>query len=204
MAAQTKTCSNPECEQENPQPLSAFHKKKCRPNGLDSRCKTCRRAYMKKRYTANRSRLLQQQKAYNQTEDAKKKRRISAKARGTTPWQKLKEKFAKHLLNFVINGYDSPLNQATMGCTYAEIRAHIESQFKDGMAWDNYGDVWEFDHIVPYKAFPTVEELDKHHKIVCWYKNVRPLPPPDNRSDGANYKEEDKQALIRRVPTLGD
>ena len=151
---------------------------------------------MKKRYTANRSRLLQQQKAYNQTEDAKKKRRISAKARGTTPWQKLKEKFAKHLLNFVINGFDSPLNQATMGCTYAEIRAHIESQFKDGMAWDNYGDVWEFDHIVPYKAFPTVEELDKHHKIVCWYKNVRPLPPPDNRSDGGNYKEEDKQVVL--------
>ena len=81
---------------------------------------------------------------------------------------------------------------------YAEMRAHLESQFKDGMAWDNYGDVWEFDHIVPYKAFPTVEELDKHHKIVCWYKNVRPLPPPDNRSDGGNYKEEDKQALIRR------
>ena len=196
-SAQSKTCTNSECPCENPQPLSAFGKHRGRSDGLDSRCKTCEKARNKKRYAGNRRRIQQQVREYNQTEAAIKKRRI--RQANATDWKKLNNKLANRLYNFVIRGKKGSLNRATMGCTYAEIRAHIEAQFKNGMTWDNYADVWNFDHIVPYAAFPTVEELDKHHKIVCWFKNVRPLPPPDNRGVGrADYNEEDKQALIRR------
>ena len=205
MAAQTKTCSNSECQQENPQALAEFHKCKANPDGLQYNCKTCRnacgKAHDKKRRAdpEYRRREREQQKEYNQTEEAKEKRRISDNARVRNDWEKLKNKLAQRLRNFVFKPTsDTPPNQATMGCTRAEMRAHLESQFKNDMNWDNYGDIWEFDHIVPYKAFPTVEELDKHHKIVCWFKNVRPLPPPQNRSDRGDYEEEDKQALIRR------
>ena len=194
----SKSCTNPECKQKNPQPLSAFHKHKKNLDGLTYHCKECNKARQRKH--------LQDPVYYNRrkkrrkTEEAKKKRRIYVNARGTTPWGKLKHKYANRLRCFVIRGQDSPANHELFGCTYAEIRAHIEDQFKDGMSWENYHDkVWEFDHIVPYHAFPTVEELQKHHKIVCWYKNVRPLPPPENRGVGRDdYDEDAKQALIRR------
>lgn len=197
MAAQTKTCTNPDCEQQNPQPLSAFSKHKCKYDGLASRCRECKKASDKKHYAANRNRILAQVTAYSQTEAAKEKIRIRENARGKSDWEKLRDKLAKRLHGLTIGGQDTPLNNATMGCTYAEIRAHIEDQFEDWMSWDNYGE-WEFDHIVPYKAFPTVEELEKDHKLVCWYKNVRPLSRTHNRQCWRDYKEEDKQGLIQR------
>jgi hypothetical protein len=181
--------------------LAEFGKCKVKPDGLKNQCKACVSAYNKKRREDPefRRRMREYQKEYSQTEEAIQKRRTRVNAQGRTDWQKLKKKFAKRLCRFVFKPTcDTPFNHSKFGCTRAEIRAHIESQFKNGMNWDNYADVWELDHIIPYKAFATVEELDKHHKIVCWYKNVRPLPPTENRSDQANYNEEDKQALIRR------
>jgi hypothetical protein len=196
MAASRKTCSISDCPCDNPQPRSEFSKHKGRTDGLQRRCKTCVKAYDKKRRAdpENRRRELQQKKEYEQTEAAKKKRRISQKA---NVWKKLKNKLAARLRHFVIDGIDSPQNQDTMGCTRAEMRAHLEAQFKDWMSWDNYG-LWEFDHIVPYAAFPTVEELEDYTKVVCWYKNVRPLHKTQNSIDGGDYEEEDKQALITK------
>ena len=55
------------------------------------------------------------------------------------------------------------------------LRAHLESQFKDGMSWDNYGD-WNIDHRVPlrYKLdgkTPTLEEVAQRPH----YTNTQPL-----------------------------
>lgn len=198
-SSQTKTCTNPECTKDNPQPRSEFTKHKLGRGGLQPRCKTCVKAYKKKRYADPEigKRIRQQTKEYAQTEAAKKKACIRwSSANG---WKRLKQKFGLRLLHFVFEPpSDTAQNQDTFGCTRAEMRAHIKSQFKNGMSWDNHADVWEFDHIVPYAAFPTVEELDEYHKVVCWYKNVRPLPPPQNRSDGGKFKPEDKQALITK------
>ena len=197
----TKNCANPNCKQKNPQLLTEFHKNKRALDGLKSRCKACRSAVAKKNYEvpAVRKRVVEQAAAYYQTEEGKKKRRIWANAQVKTDWMKLRDRLGNRLHAFAIGKIDSPQNRDTMGCTYAEIRAHIEDQFKDGMSWENYHDkVWEFDHIVPYHAFPTVEELEKHHKIVCWFRNVRPLPPPENRRDKDDYEEDAKQDLIRR------
>ena len=39
---------------------------------------------------------------------------------------------------------------ANFGCSPEELRKHLESQFKDGMSWGNYGVMgWHIDHIVP-------------------------------------------------------
>ena len=203
----SKTCTNPECKQKNPQPISEFHKCKANADGLKNRCKACRSAVAKKKYEdpAVRKRIVEQAAAYYQTEEGKKKRRIWDNAQVKNSWQKLRDRLGSRLRDFVIVKNDFPLYQATMGCTCAEIRAHIEDQFEPWMEWANYGrdtgvpnKTWNFDHTIPYKAFPTVEELEKHHKIVCWYKNVRPLCANKNASDGSKYKEEDKQDLIRR------
>ena len=61
-----------------------------------------------------------------------------------------------------------------------------------------YNVTWEDDHIIPYSAFKTYEELEKYQKIVCWYKNVQPMCAKKNAEKDAKFKPEDKQALIRR------
>ena len=183
---------------------SEFHKNKNTPDGLQSRCKVCRNAHQKKKYEdpVYHKRILERVKAYSQTEEGKKKRRIAANARVTSEWEKLKHGFGRDLRHF-INGIDSPRNRELFGCTRAEFRAHIEAQFEPWMNPDNRGrntgvpnKTWQLDHTIPYKAFPTVEELEKHKKIVCWYKNVRPLCSMKNNEERDHFKEDDKKALI--------
>lgn len=197
-SSRTKTCTK--CGESKDR--SAFAKRKKSLDGLQLWCKVCFNASQRKKYKdpVVRKRISEQGAAYRQTEEAKKKRRISENARGYTDWGKLKNKLGTRLHHFAICKHDTPLNRGTMGCTLAEIRAHIEKQFKDGMSWENYHDgVWEFDHDVPYGAFPTVEELEDYHKVVCWYKNVQPLLKPDNIRKGKKCPPEKKYGVLSSI-----
>jgi len=71
--------------------------------------------------------------------------------------------------------------KATFGCTYAELAAHIEKQFQDGMTWENMG-LWHVDHIVPFSKFfeENPHDVDCNH-----YTNLQPLWAKDNLSKGA-------------------
>lgn len=73
-----------------------------------------------------------------------------------------------------------------IGCTVAELRAHLERQFLPGMAWSNYGhgaDRWNVDHLVPCAAFDL---SDPEQQRRCFhFSNLRPLWQPDNIRKGA-------------------
>lgn len=66
-----------------------------------------------------------------------------------------------------------------------ELKNHIESLFKQGMSWSNYGKgygKWEIDHIIPVSAF----KKNTPAKIVNNLINLRPLYWIDN------YNKNDK------------
>jgi hypothetical protein len=61
---------------------------------------------------------------------------------------------------------------------------HLESQFTEGMTWDNYGD-WHVDHIKPMNSFDFTEDGDFG---VCWsLSNLQPLWAEENLSKGSRY-----------------
>jgi hypothetical protein len=70
-----------------------------------------------------------------------------------------------------------------LGCTRSFFVAHIESLFKEGMMWENYGKGgWEIDHIKPCISFDmTIEE----EMLKCFhYTNLQPLWWRENISKG--------------------
>ena len=73
-------------------------------------------------------------------------------------------------------------------------RKVLGNQFTNEMSWDNMGDYWHIDHIIPFAAFDLSIHTNQH--IVCWYK-VQPLHGPENNEKSDKYEEEDKQDLIR-------
>ena len=78
-------------------------------------------------------------------------------------------------------------SQDYLGCDMATFKTHLESQFKDGMSWDNYGD-WHIDHRVPlrYKLdgkTPTLEEVVRR----LHYTNTQPLWASENIAKGNRY-----------------
>lgn len=58
------------------------------------------------------------------------------------------------------------------------IRGWIEDKFIGEMSWENYGEIWTVDHIVPFRMFdPFMEEELK----LCWnYRNLQPIYRHDN------------------------
>jgi single-stranded DNA-specific DHH superfamily exonuclease len=68
-----------------------------------------------------------------------------------------------------------------IGCSVAYLKTHIESQFKEGMSWDNYGlHGWHIDHIYPCAAFDLTKESEQ--KLCFNYSNLQPMWAEENRS----------------------
>lgn len=68
-----------------------------------------------------------------------------------------------------------------LGCSYSKFVSHIESKFKDGMSWKNYGK-WHIDHIKPLKLF-NLSNREEFLKA-CHYTNLQPLWASENCSKG--------------------
>ena len=70
-----------------------------------------------------------------------------------------------------------------IGCSIDFLRSHLESLFKEGMSWSNYGE-WEIDHIIPLASFDFQNHPETQF-IAFNYKNTQPLWKSENRSKGA-------------------
>ena len=69
----------------------------------------------------------------------------------------------------------------SLGCSIEQLKLHLQSNFVNGMTWDNYGE-WHIDHIVPLISF-DLSNLE-HFKVACHYTNLQPLWAKDNISKG--------------------
>jgi hypothetical protein len=63
--------------------------------------------------------------------------------------------------------------------TPEELIIHLESQFKDAMSWDNYGE-WHVDHKLPITSF-NIEEMGDKEFMKCWaLENLQPMWGEEN------------------------
>jgi hypothetical protein len=69
-----------------------------------------------------------------------------------------------------------------IGCTSEHLMSHIQTQFRDGMTWDNMGKHWELDHIRPLSSFDLTKDEDI--SAAGHWTNVQPLLVRENRRKG--------------------
>ena len=73
-----------------------------------------------------------------------------------------------------------------LGCTLEEFKAHIESQWQEGMTWENHSkDGWHIDHIVPINWY--VKNSDDPWQA-NHYTNLQPLWAKENLSKNNKIK----------------
>ena len=71
-----------------------------------------------------------------------------------------------------------------VGCSLAELKAHLESQFITGMNWSNYGE-WHIDHIRPCASFDLTQE--DQQQICFHWTNLQPLWAVENLQKHAKW-----------------
>jgi len=75
---------------------------------------------------------------------------------------------------------------ALLDYTFTQLISHFESQFTDGMSWDNMGQ-WHIDHIRPVSSF-DFDSADHPDFKKCWaLNNLQPLWATDNLSKSAKW-----------------
>lgn len=141
--------------------------------GLDSNCKSCKNKAMK---------------IYKQKPEVKKRRNKRHKERRQTDIQfKLTNNLRTRLWAALKGKTKSASTLELLGCTVEYLKFHLQSQFTEGMSWDNYGkNGWEIDHFIPIKSFDLTDPAQQRE---CFHwTNLQPLWAEDNRSKGAKLE----------------
>lgn len=77
--------------------------------------------------------------------------------------------------------------------TEEELKTHLEAQFDDNMNWENYGNYWSLDHIIPQSDTPYDTMEHPNFKISWALSNLRPYPMELNSRDGGTRVRHKKK-----------
>jgi hypothetical protein len=131
---------------------------------------------------------------YRSTEEAKAKRRAYKKrAIELNPILKVEGALRARLVKFIRGNNKSGIRNL-LGCSWLQFRRHLESKFKRGMTWANYGTHWHVDHIIPCSSF---DHRNPAHVRQCWhFTNLRPLEAAKNLTKGAKIESPQLSLLL--------
>lgn len=118
-------------------------------------------------------------KAYKQKPDVKERQREWYRQWRKEKYHndvqyKLTQRLRGRLYGAIKNDYKSGSAIDDLGCTIEELKVYLESQFKEGMTWDNWtNDGWHIDH---KKQLSTFDLSDREQFLeACHYTNLQPL-----------------------------
>ncbi len=137
-------------------------------------------AMQKHRSYSRRSKGWPESKIHLPMDEVGKKISAAKKMRVKTPQHHFSRKIKNGLnrrMRYEFGNQLCPLPQDTYGCSPSHLEQHLESQFTDGMTWDNYGD-WHVDHIKPISSFDLSTESERI--AANHYTNLQPLWAEDN------------------------
>lgn len=108
------------------------------------------------------------------------------------PKYKIAKCLRQRLRGAILKGHKSAPTLDLLGCSLDELTTHLESQFQEGMTWDNYGnpngdhsECWHIDYIKPCASFDL---LDPEEQKKCFhYTNLQPLWGIDNIKKGSKF-----------------
>lgn len=167
------------------QGLEEFYKHKDKKDGLRSNCKNCLMKQNKTHYQKNKQHIKEYIKKYRK-ENKSKRNKYEKERRKNDPQFRITNNLRKRTYMGIISqgGTKSASTQELLGCSFDYIRIYIESQFIEGMSWENYPD-WEIDHIRPMASFDLTDP--EQQRQCCHYSNLRPLWAEENSSKGSLF-----------------
>lgn len=103
----------------------------------------------------------------------------------------------KHIISSRMKGCGlTNRSLSNLGCDIPFYINYVENQFTNEMTWDNYGNIWVIDHIVPFNwNNPTEQDLIGR----CHYTNTQPLLKLENETKRNQLRSED----VLKILSLG-
>lgn len=164
-----------------PKDESEFGKYRRGKDGRKPHCVLCNRKMARKWGVANKVRV-RARSAKWQKENRERYNQYLVEKRRTDPNARLRHAIRTRMLTAVHSDAKAGSAVRDLGCSIQELKAYLESQFKPGMSWDNYGK-WHIDHIKPLAKFDLTDR--QQFLEACHYTNLQPLWAEENFQKGA-------------------
>ncbi len=137
-------------------------------------------------YNSHKEQLDTKQKKYLQRPEVKERTRkywsnYNKDKRKTDVQFKLRSTLRRRLGNALKKEFKSGSAIRDLGCSIDEFKLYLESNWLEGMTWDNYGNKegqWSIDHTIPLSSFDLT--IREQLLIACNYKNQLPMWHIDN------------------------
>jgi len=175
MDAKTKICSR--CRKRKRLDKFCYDKKS--KDGKQSQCKACKNEQVKAYYATPQGSA---RKWSTMNPDKERARSIRRYRENKVSWN-----IARMIRKSLGCDKGGMMWETVVGFTLEELREHLETRFKPGMTWDNYGE-WHIDHVRPVSSF----EIDSVHCDAfreCWsLANLQPLWACENLSKGNRFQ----------------
>ena len=117
------------------------------------------------------------------------------KERIRNPHYRIKKSLAARLRNVMNKGENKTLD--FIGSNIQHLNRWLEYNFTNQMNWNNYGEYWNIDHIIPCAKFDLTKEEDK---FLCWnWTNLCPMIAKENSSKKNNINQEQINYYKKRL-----
>jgi len=189
-------------------PLAEYYVSDNYVDGYRSKCRVCTIITSSQNYKENFENQRPRRLAYNKTPERRAAKRKSAKTPEGKAYQRehYRERYKNdseyrvrmNLRSRVYialkkgRGEKSVHTLDLLDCTITKFKLHLQSQFKPGMTWQNYGriegiDTWEVDHIRPCASFDLTDP--QQQKECFHYTNLQPLWASENRCKSDSWEK---------------
>jgi len=150
---------------------AGVHKRKMQ----DPEFRKRRNATLKKWHTANPSKRREYQQRLKNL-NPERFREYSKRSR-SKPVNRIASNL-RNRLRQIVKRKGGTVTSTLTGCNATTLKMHLQSQFKRGMTWGNYGTAWHVDHIIPCSKFDL--SIKSQQQACFHFSNLRPLFAQEN------------------------
>ena len=148
--------------------VEEFYWRKTR-NNFSPKCKICWIEETTKYNKKHKSERKEYLKEWRKDNDKLRKYQREYK-RKASPQDRIIFNLRNRVYKLMLKEFQSQKTLELIGCSRQEFMDHLENQFTSKMNWENYGDYWEVDHILPLSKKGTIH-----------WSNSQPLTIAENR-----------------------
>jgi hypothetical protein len=101
--------------------------------------------------------------------------RAYATRKNTNPFYRLSSRFSKSVWAFMKGAKGGRKWESLVGYSHKDLYDHLDKQLSGEMSWDNYGEYWHVDHIIPKVFFDKLDISSEEKLRICFsLVNLRP------------------------------
>lgn len=112
------------------------------------------------------------------------------------PQYRIRELLRQRMKKVIKRGQKTGSTLDLLGCSADHVRAHIQSQFKPGMNWNNGGTgkgKWHIDHRIPCASFDLTDEAQQ--RLCFHWTNLQPMWSLANIRKGKHLQRHEQTSL---------